>query len=94
MVLRVHGALVSSFGRFDEAMKYFQEGLKLDPHNASCLFNIGYIEERQGNYARADQLFQQALRANPDFSEALLELANLRVKDKKFVEASECFDDM
>ena len=76
-------------GRFDEAMKYFQEGLKLDPHNASCLFNIGYIEERQGNYARADQLFQQALRANPDFSEALLELANLRVKDKKFVEASE-----
>ena len=76
-------------GRFDEAMKYFQEGLKLDPHNASCLFNIGYIEERQGNYARADQLFQQALRANPDLSEALLELANLRVKDKKFVEASE-----
>jgi tetratricopeptide (TPR) repeat protein len=76
-------------GRFDEAMKYFQEGLKLDPHNASCLFNIGYIEERQGNYARADELFQQALRANPDFSEALLELANLRVKDKKFVEAAE-----
>ena len=76
-------------GRFDEAMKYFQEGLKLDPHNASCLFNIGYIEERQGNYARADELFQRALRANPDFSEALLELANLRVKDKKFVEASE-----
>src|SRR5260370_12112559 len=65
-------------GRFDEAIKYFQEGLKLDPRNASCLFNIGYIEERQGNYARADDLFQQALRTNPDFSEALVELANLR----------------
>ncbi len=76
-------------GRFDEALKYFQEGLKLDPHNASSLFNIGYIEERQGNYARADDLFQQALRSNPDFSEALLELANLRVKDKKFVEAAD-----
>jgi len=76
-------------GRFDEALKYFEEGLKQDPHNASCLFNIGYIQERQGNYAGAEDLFQQALHSNPDFSEALLELANLRVKDKKFAEATE-----
>ena len=74
-------------GRFDEASKYFEEGLKHDPHNTSCLFNMGYIEERQGNHARAEELFQQALRSNPDFAEALLELANLRIKDKKFEEA-------
>ena len=49
-------------GRFDEAQKYFEQGLKHDPHNASCLFNVGYIQERQGNYARAEELFQQALR--------------------------------
>jgi tetratricopeptide (TPR) repeat protein len=76
-------------GRFDEALKYFQQGLKLDPHNTSCLFNIGYIEERQGNYARAEELFQQALRSSPDFPDALLELSNLRVKDKRFAEAIE-----
>jgi len=75
-------------GRFAEARQYFQEGLKLDPHNASCLFNMGYIEERQGNQAAAERLFQQALRANPNFSEALLELANLRIADKKFEEAA------
>jgi tetratricopeptide (TPR) repeat protein len=76
-------------GRFDEAMQYFQEGLKREPRNTSCLFNIGFIEERQGSYARADELFQQALRTNPDFAEAILELANLRIKDKKFDEAVE-----
>jgi tetratricopeptide (TPR) repeat protein len=76
-------------GRFDEALKYFKEGLKLAPHNTSCLFNIGYIEERQGNYARAEELFQQALGSNPDFPEALLELANLRSRDKKFAEAAD-----
>jgi len=76
-------------GRFEEATKYFSEGLKLDPHNASCLYNLGYIEERQGNSARADELFQQALGSNPDFSDALLELANLRMKDKKYAEAAE-----
>jgi tetratricopeptide (TPR) repeat protein len=76
-------------GRFDEALKYFNEGLKLDPQNASCLFNVGFIQERQGNYAQADTLFQQALRSNPDFSEALLELANLRTRDNKYAEAAD-----
>lgn len=76
-------------GRFDEARKYFEEGLKREPRNAACLFNIGFIEERQGNAATAEQKFEQALASNPDFSEALLELANLRTRDKKFPEAAE-----
>ena len=75
-------------GRFDEARKYFEQGLKLDPRNASCLFNMGYIEGRQGNQSAAEQLFQSALRSNPDFPEALLELANLRIASKKFEEAA------
>jgi tetratricopeptide (TPR) repeat protein len=76
-------------GRFDEAKKYFQEGLKLDRRNASCLFNMGYIEERQGNHAAAEAFFQEALKSNPDCSEALLELANLRIANKKFEDAAE-----
>jgi tetratricopeptide (TPR) repeat protein len=76
-------------GRCDEASRYFEQGLKQDPRNVSCLFNVGYIEERQGNYAGAESLFQKALTANPNFPEALLELANLRLKDKKFAEAVE-----
>jgi len=75
-------------GRFDEARKYFEAGLKKDPRNASCLFNLGYIEERQGNQARAEELLQQALRYKPDMPEALLELANLRIDAKKFDEAA------
>lgn len=76
-------------GRFDEARKYFEEGLKRDPKNAACLFNIGFIEERQGNSTAAEKKFDQALQSNPDFSDALLELANLRTKDKKLPEAAE-----
>ena len=75
-------------GRFDEAKKYFQEGLKLDPRNGSCLFNMGFIEERQGNHAAAEGYFQQALKSNPDDAEALLEMANLRIAGKKFEQAA------
>lgn len=76
-------------GKFDEAKKYFLEGLKKDPKDASSLFNLGYIEERQGNSAGAEKYFQDTLRSNPDFPEALLELANLRITSKHYEEAAE-----
>jgi tetratricopeptide (TPR) repeat protein len=75
-------------GRFEKAREYFEAGLKRDPHNASCLFNLGYIEERQGHPARAEEFYQQALRSNPDFSEALLQLADLRIASKRSEEAA------
>ena len=83
------GLAYRHLGRFDEAKKYFQAGLKQDRRNASCLFNMGYIEERQGNHAAADELFQAALRVNPNYSEGLLELANLRIASKRFAEATD-----
>ena len=76
-------------GRFDEARKYFHEGLELDPRNASCLFNMGYIEGRQGNQAQAEIFFQGALKSNPDLPDALFELANLRILNKQFQKAAE-----
>jgi len=76
-------------GRFDEAKKYFEAGLKQDPRNASCLFNMGYIEERQGNHAKAEVLLQEALRSKPDHAEAMLELANLRIASKRLPDAAD-----
>jgi len=83
------GLCYRQLGRFDEAQKYFQKGLKKDPRNPSCLFNIGYIEERQGNHEAAEQRFQEVLRLSPGHAEALLELANLRIASKKYAEAGE-----
>jgi tetratricopeptide (TPR) repeat protein len=83
------GLSYRNLGRFDEAKKYFQQGLKLDPHNSSCLFNLGFIAERQGDAASAEAFFQQALKSNPDFADALLELANIRIGAKKYAEAEE-----
>jgi tetratricopeptide (TPR) repeat protein len=83
------GLSYRNLGRFDEAKKYFEEGIKLDPHNTLCLFSLGFIAERQGDAAGAENYFQQALRFNPNFPDALLELANLRMAAKKYPEAEE-----
>ena len=83
------GLSYRNLGRFDEARKYFALGLHADPRNAACLFNMGYIEGRQGNQAKAEEYFQQTLKSNPDYAEALLELANLRISAKRNQEAAE-----
>ncbi len=81
------GLSYRNLGRFDEAKSYFDKGLKLDPKNTLCLYNLGFIAERQGNSAGAESYFQQALAINPNFPEALLELANLRILAHRFAEA-------
>lgn len=83
------GLSYRQLGRFDEARKYFEEGLKKDPRNTACLFNMGYIEEHQGHHAAAEHFFQEALGSSPDYPEALLELANLRIAGKRFAEAAD-----
>jgi len=83
------GLSYRQLGRFDEAKQYFDHGLKLDPHDSSCLFNLGFIAERQGNADAADVMFQQLLRYHPNYSDALLELANLRIADKRLPEAAD-----
>lgn len=78
-----------NLGRFDEAKQYFQQGVKLDPHNSLCLFNLGFIAERQGDSTGAEALFQETLRSDPNFPDALLELANLRIAAKRLQEGAD-----
>ncbi|HUI43336.1 MAG TPA: tetratricopeptide repeat protein [Terriglobia bacterium] len=74
-------------GQFDEAAKFFKLGLKADPRNAACLYNLGFIASRQGRYDAGEKWLKQALEIQPDYDDALLELANLKMHQKKFEEA-------
>lgn len=83
------GLSYRNLGRFDEAKTYFQRGLALDSHSATCLFNLGFIAERQGDAATAERYFLDTLKYNPKYSDALLELANIKSAAKKLPEAEE-----
>jgi tetratricopeptide (TPR) repeat protein len=81
------GVTYRHLGRFDEAEKYLQQGLKLDPRDVTCLYNLGYIASRQGQYDLGEKLLEQALEIDPNYIEALLELGNLKMHQRKFEEA-------
>ena len=59
------GLAYQRLGRFEEAKQAFSDGLKLDAHNASCLFHLGFIAERQGDASAAEARFEAALRPIP-----------------------------
>lgn len=80
------GLAYRHLGRFDEAKHYFELGLTHDPRNATCLFNLGYIANRQGNYSEAAQFLSEALKSGPDAG-ALYELATVKMAQKSYAEA-------
>ncbi|MCE5336778.1 MAG: tetratricopeptide repeat protein [Desulfobacteraceae bacterium] len=63
---------------YDAAKKHYEECLALSPpYKDEVLTNIGIIELRQKNTARARQLFKEALELNPNNTKARNSLANI-----------------
>jgi tetratricopeptide (TPR) repeat protein len=78
------GVCYRHLGRFVEAEKYLQQGLKLDPQDVPCLYNLGFIASRRGKYELADKYLNETLQVDPNYAEALLELGNLKMYQRKF----------
>ena len=74
-------------GQFNAAKQDFENGLRKDPGDSFCLFNLGYIAERQGDVAAAAATFRKVLSRDPNFAEALLESANLDMESQHYAEA-------
>jgi len=56
--------------------------LKLNPGEAACLYNLGYMENKQGNLEEAGRLLTQALQSNPKHGDALYELATVKMAER------------
>ena len=82
------GLSYRNLGRFRRSKEIFQEGLKLDPHNATCLFNLGSSPSARVTPPQPKQFSADAA-SEPEFPDALLELANMRIAAKKYAEAEE-----
>lgn len=66
-------------GKFAEAKKMLEKALAKDPENTKIISNLGYLELKEGNPARAAAYFQTVLEYDPDDRIALQELQRLDV---------------
>jgi len=66
-----------------EALKEFEEELRLDQTNANAAYEAGEIYRRSARFDRALDLFSQAIKHYPDFEEALVALGRTLVSSGK-----------
>jgi tetratricopeptide (TPR) repeat protein len=64
------GLLAAGENRTDEAVRCFQEALRLRPENLIALNNLGNAYRLQKNWSEARSVFERALAVNPDDPEA------------------------
>lgn len=72
------GSSYQKIGKQNEAIKIFNEGLKIDPKNINILNNIGNSYKYLLNYKKAEKIFNQIIELNPKYINAYINLGNLK----------------
>ena len=72
---RLLGAALGQRGQIDEAIRQYQETLRLNPDAAEAHYNLGVTLAAKGQTDEAIRQFQEALRLKPDFAQARDDLA-------------------
>jgi adsorption protein A len=68
-------SLLMDQGKVDDAIKYFDKALLLNPYDSVTQASLGYAYYRQGKYLRAKQFLAASLKSRPDDEELVKQLA-------------------
>jgi tetratricopeptide (TPR) repeat protein len=77
------GVAAMNAGRFDEAIKAFQDILLKIPTCADCHYNIGQAYAKQMKWAEAEAAYQEAIKINPNHADSYTGLANIYNSQRK-----------
>ena len=64
------GVALYQKGQIDEAIRQFQEGVRLKPADADTHYNLGVALDKQGQIDEAIRQLQEAVRLDPDYADA------------------------
>lgn len=88
-VLGLMGIVLDAQKRYDEAEKFYQRALRLAPHSAALLNNLGNHYLALGSSRKAREEFLKAVAIEPGHSNANLHLAQMSVEEKRGAAALE-----
>jgi tetratricopeptide (TPR) repeat protein len=86
---RLKGTIMTKRGKFEEAIKYFEQSLVTD-HFEGCYeawFGIGYAYLQLGKQDRANEYLVQSSRTSADLVKSLYYLAQIELQRKNYHEA-------
>jgi tetratricopeptide (TPR) repeat protein len=77
----------SQSGRYDQALKAFDQALKLKPNDPALITYKGIVYYAKGKNDQAMKLFEEAIKLNPKFGRAYYQRAMILEKQEKFDQA-------
>jgi tetratricopeptide (TPR) repeat protein/mono/diheme cytochrome c family protein len=86
------GDLLSSQGRFTEALDYYERGLERDPNNVKILEKVGAIRLRNNDLVKSKAIFQRILEVDSDNFEALFNLGAIVLREQNAEAAVRYFE--
>jgi tetratricopeptide (TPR) repeat protein len=81
--LGLMGVVLDAQKRYDEAEDFYERALKLDPHFAPLLNNLGNHYLKKGDMGRAEEAYLKVVSIDPSHPNANLHLAQMSVAAKK-----------
>lgn len=76
----------------DDALNYYNMGLKIKPDYAMIYNNLGTLYKSKKNYSKAEEFFQKALSLDNKISEPENNLGNLYIELNEYKKAIVCFN--
>jgi len=77
--------------QIDEAKKYYERAVKLNPKYAEAINNLGTVHYAKKNYRRAVNQYQRALKITPNSASVYSNLGTAQFARKKYKEALEAY---
>ena len=76
----------------ENAMKYYENALELNPYFEDAMLNLGQIYKNMGRFVDAEDLYTRALKSNPKCTACLFKLGLLYHEMEKYVKAINHFE--
>jgi tetratricopeptide (TPR) repeat protein len=81
------GSAAAASASREEAMKEFEDELRVDPSNANASYELAEIYRKAGELDKARELFEVAVKQYPDFEEARIGLARVLIAQQQAEQA-------
>jgi tetratricopeptide (TPR) repeat protein len=78
---RQAGSEAAASGTREEAMKEFEEELRVDPTNANASYELAELHRKAGELDKARPLFERSVKHYPDFEDARIGLARVLIAE-------------